>query len=482
MKTERFTLEDIVQATEGVLISGRPDSEVTGISIDSRTLVPGDLFIALTGKRFDGHAYLEEAFQKGAVGVVIAQFSRRHSLECDHGAVVHVHDTLQALGDIAHLHRCRFTGPVIAVTGSNGKTTTKEMLAHGLSAKLETVKARGSYNNLVGVPLTLLKIDKATQAVVLEMETNTHGGIKRLCDIAWPAVGVVTNIGDTHLASLGSREGVLQEKAELIQGLPVDGTMVQNNDDPCGDALLDLCNTRTRITFGIRNNAEFRASRIEISDTCLTFILNGRHGVSLRTGFRENVYNALAAITVAHGALGMKLSDVICRLRSFMFPRQRMELLRLGELLVIDDTYNANPQSMEAALQTLASYRGRRRTVAVLGDMMELGPQAPEFHRRLGRSCVHHRIDVVVAVGVLAQWISRGIGESGSFCGTVLACADAMHAGGCLRPLIGPGDAVLVKGSRAMRMERIVQHLQEAISDTSGQDLATGCRSGREMP
>ena len=209
MKTERLTLKDIIQVTVGVLISGSPDIEVSGLSIDSRTLVPGELFLALAGERFDGHSYIEKAFQKGAVGIVVAQSGWSPGPEFSNRAVIHVHDTRQALGDITHLHRCRFTGPVVAVTGSNGKATTKDMLAHILSAKLKTVKARDSYNDFVGVPLTLLKTDEDTQAIVLEMEANTPGGILHLCDVAWPAVGVVTNIGDTHLAGCSCRKETL---------------------------------------------------------------------------------------------------------------------------------------------------------------------------------------------------------------------------------------------------------------------------------
>ncbi|WP_082853770.1 UDP-N-acetylmuramoyl-tripeptide--D-alanyl-D-alanine ligase [Kosmotoga sp. DU53] len=291
---EPISLSKIIEATGGTLLSGTPDVEIFGISTDTRTIHKGDLFVALEGERFDGHYFIDEAFKKGAIGAIVSREVESKNI------IIKVRDTLKTLGDIAKIYREEFDIPVIAVTGSNGKTTTKEMLGYILTREFKTVKAKGSYNNFVGVPLTLLEMDRHTQLAVLEMETNLLGGIKRLCEIAKPSVGVVTNIGDTHLQFLKTREGVYQEKSELVESLPEDGVAVLNADDPYVLKMKEISRTKRIVTFGVENKSEFSASNIRVGDTFLEFTLNNNYRVKLNTISYCNVYNGLAAIAVSH--------------------------------------------------------------------------------------------------------------------------------------------------------------------------------------
>jgi len=474
VKVGLYSIKEIIKATRGDLITGSLDLKVGGISTDTRTLFKGDLFIALKGEKFDGHCFLEEALKKGAVGAVISEKVKSEKI------TIKVKDTLQALGDIAKIHREKFSKiKVIAVTGSNGKTTTKEMLGFCLSKRFNVLKAKASFNNFVGVPLTLLEVKKDTRIVILEMETNILGGIRRLADVAKPSVGIVTNIGDTHLQFLKTRENVFKEKAELIKSLPDKGIAVLNSDDPYIVKMKELAKGRRVITFGIKNKSDdFRASHIKIKDMRLEFILNDQYKIRLNTILCANVYNALSTVAATHSVFGLNLKAVAAYLEEFRFPPMRMELVRLKDIEIINDCYNANPQSMREALLTFknihpvrntkSSRRGNKisngvntsgRRIAVLGDMLELGQNSADFHYQLGKLCGTCQIDILVTVGNLAQHIANGAKEAGMLKKNILNFDDTRDAAHVLSNILKPKDVILIKGSRKMDMGKIVEWL-----------------------
>jgi UDP-N-acetylmuramoyl-tripeptide--D-alanyl-D-alanine ligase len=460
-----FTVQDIVRATQGALVAGDLAVPVTGVSIDSRNLGVGEAFVAIRGHRLDGHQFLAEAAGRGASCLVV------HSLPDDVPAnvpLVLVEDTTRALGLLGAWHRSRFAIPVVAVTGSNGKTTTKELIAAVLGTHWRVLKPAASFNNQWGLPLTLLRLTAEHEAVVVEIGTNQPGEIAALAAIAQPTVGVVTTVAAVHTEFLGSIAGVYQEKAALPRAVGPEGWVALNADDPRVAGMAR--ETRAHVvTYGRAPGARVRAvgevlapSIPEVGDgLAFTLEVDGeRRAVRLRLSGRHNVGNALAAAAVGV-ALGLDLDDIARGLGEAEAVAGRCVWRRAGQVLILDDTYNANPVSMQAALETAAARRAAepapRRLVAVLGDMLELGPTAEEAHRELGRAAAAAGADEVVGVGrwaLLAVEAARAAGVP-----------DAQHVTtfedtvAHLLKRLAPGDVVLVKGSRGMRMERVVDAL-----------------------
>jgi len=444
-------LNELVTATGGRLVNGR-DLKVTGVSIDTRTLKAGDLYVAIRGKRLDGHRFCEQAIEKGAVGVVV---DSEAAVPAGQVGVV-VTNTTDALGRIAFRHRERMSARVVAVTGSNGKSTTKEILAAILALKFKTLKPEGSFNNDIGVPLTVLRMTREIEAAVFEIEMNELGGTARLARICRPEVGVITNIGDTHLEFMKDRQGVAQEKAELLQALPDKGAAVLNADDPLVMAIGSTYAPPRRVTYGLEEKAEVFAT--DIVDAGLAgsrFRLMGEHGVSLPMPGRHNVANCLAACAGAY-AMGMwpgDMPEAIARLEPLPM---RLRVHKLGDITLIEDCYNANPQSVGAALSILEKCGPVERRVAFLGDMHELGESSPARHESLGRE-VGTLVSRLVAVGPMGEHTARGASAAGL---RQIARFDrAEQARGAVFDFVMPGDTILVKGSRAMAMEIICQEI-----------------------
>ena len=444
-------LNELVTATGGQLVNGR-DLKVTGVSIDTRTLQPGDLYVAIRGKRLDGHQFCEQAVEKGAVGVVVDS----------EGAVppgvvgIVVANTTDALGRIAFRHRERMSARVVAVTGSNGKSTTKEILAAILALKFKTLKPEGSFNNDIGVPLTVLRMTREIEAAVFEIEMNELGGTARLARICRPEVGVITNIGDTHLEFMKDRHGVAQEKAELLQALPEKGAAVLNADDPMVMAIGSTYAPPRRVTYGLEEKAEVFATNIEdVGLAGSRFRLMGKYDVTLPIPGRHNVANCLAACAGAY-AMGMwpgDMPEAIARLEPLPM---RLRVRALGGTTLIEDCYNANPQSMGAALRVLEKCGSVDRRVAFLGDMLELGNSASVQHENLGRE-IGTLVNRLVVVGPLGEHTARGALAAGlRHIGRFEKSEQAREA---LFDFVRPGDTILVKGSRAMAMEIISQEI-----------------------
>ena len=454
----RFKTEDILKATGGTLLQTGPKG-FSGISTDSRKIEKGELFVPLVGERFDGHNFVDAALDRGAAGCIV---NRGRVVSAPEGrAVVEVVDSLRALQNIAHSVRAGRTGLLVAgVTGTNGKTTTKEMLASILERRGPVLKNQGNLNNEIGVPLTLLRLDKADWAAVIEMGMSGFGEIERLAEIAAPSIGVITNIGPGHLEQLGSMEGVARAKGELIAGLPAAGTAVLNSDDPYLHKLIESQAGRV-VTFGLDPGADFTACNIEETGGSVSFKMKTPEGtatVRLPLMGAHNVYNALAAAAAARCA-GMTLSETVSGLEEFRPVKMRMEIMEIDGARVINDAYNANPASMAAALTTLAAVKDGRR-VAVLGDMLELGTSADKSHYDLGRLAGSAGLACLIVMGASAENTAHGALDAGMDEDAVIIAAGPDAAAAALSNRLRRGDTVLVKGSRSMKMERVIELLR----------------------
>jgi UDP-N-acetylmuramoyl-tripeptide--D-alanyl-D-alanine ligase len=449
-------VQDIVRATQGALVGGDLAVPVTGISIDSRSLAVGEAFFAIKGHRLDGHEYLAEAAGRGSACLVV------HDLPDDlppNVPLVLVHETTKALGRLAAWHRAKFDIPVVAVTGSNGKTTTKELVAAILSTRWNTLKPAGSFNNQWGLPLTLLGLAPEHGALVVELGTNQPGEIAELAKLAVPTVGVVTVVAPVHVEFLRDIEGVREEKAGLVRALAPTGVAVLNADDPRVASMAR--DTRARvITYGTSAPAELKLVG-DVVDTAdgLRFTLAHRgteQAIAVALSGKHNVINALAAAG-AGLALDLSLADIARGLAAARPAKGRCVWRQAGEVRILDDTYNANADSVRAAIDTVAAHRDDARLVMVLGDMLELGAIADDVHREIGRYAAAAGAQVVVGMGRHARILieearAAGVPEvehTETFEDTVAFL---------LKELV-PGDLVLVKGSRGMRMERIVDAL-----------------------
>jgi UDP-N-acetylmuramoyl-tripeptide--D-alanyl-D-alanine ligase len=452
---EELTVEEIITATDGKLLSGNLQAKISNITIDSRRVKANDLFIALKGKNQDGHKFISEAISKGAIGAIVTHPPKVNNLlKAKNIILIKVKDTTEALGNIARYYRTKFNPLVIAVTGSNGKTTTKEMIASILERRMKVVKAKDSYNNDIGVPLTVLELNSQTEVLILEMEMNILGGIRRLAQIAKPQIGVVTNIGDTHLEFLGNRENVMQEKAELVESLGQNGTCILNADDELVKTIGDKFPMTTKSTFGIENPAEVFAQRIiDLVTEGSHFLLQGKYRVHLSAIGRHNIYNALAAIATA-SKVGMDFAEIIPGIENFKPLAQRSEIIKVKDLIIINDTYNANPQSMAMALETLSKIITERR-ICVFGDMLELGDQSQIFHYQLGAQAAKIA-DLIIAIGKFSPLVMQGALKAGANPQNVSAYEDNEKALTKLIDIIKPKDTILIKGSRKMCLEELV--------------------------
>ncbi|OGP85894.1 MAG: hypothetical protein A2Z08_01000 [Deltaproteobacteria bacterium RBG_16_54_11] len=460
---EQLSAQTVLEATGGVLIQGDARASFTGVSTDSRSIKPGELFFALRGGNFDGHRFFAEAMLRGGKGAVVE--GEIEPAPDKTIPIIKVTTTLQALGDLAHLWRKRHPIPLVAVVGSNGKTTTKEMAAGILGKRYTVMKNPGNLNNLIGLPLSLLKMNSTYQVAIMEMGMNRRGEILRLTHIAEPDLGILTTIGPVHLEGLGSIEGVMEAKGELLQGMGARGRLIFNADDP---RVVQLSNrfAGNKTSFGTKNPADWMAADIRIQEDGRVFFQiqgpAGRIPVSLRIIGRHQIYNALAA-AAATAHLGLGMEDIKDGLEAFEPPPMRMELTALGKgITIINDAYNANPQSMDAALRTLEEVTGKRK-IAVLGDMWELGEYAEQAHRELGRAIHEKGINLLFLLGRFASQVAEGATEAGMDPRAVTIGKDhhavSLHLSGILKE----GDWVLIKGSRIMKMEEIIKELRDAL-------------------
>jgi UDP-N-acetylmuramoyl-tripeptide--D-alanyl-D-alanine ligase len=470
MKRERgvkFLASEIVEATRGKLVHGKPSLPFADVSTDSRTIEGKELFIPLTGPHFDAHEFIPAAFRKGARGTLLKQglpLEKAGPLRKS-SVVIEVKNPLKALGDIAALWRKKHPIPLVAITGSNGKTTAKELTHSILSQRFRVLKSEGNWNNLIGVPLTLLKLSSRHEVAVLEMGMNHRGEIRRLAHIARPTVGVITNVAPAHLKYLKSIEEIALAKGELLESLPDGGTAVLNRDDPLVRKMSRLfCGPQ--VTFGLGTRADVGATNVRLpeeSGSRFTLHTEGNHvSVALSLLGKPNVYNALAAAAVAT-AFSLNVGHMKKGLERVKPFRRRMELITLpSKSFLIDDTYNANPSSAEGALRTLKHLKGRGRSHVVLGDMLELGKAAVELHFQLGGTVASLSVDYLWLLGRHAREVARGAAGRGMEPQRIFVARSHQELASHLAARIGPRDWILVKGSRAMAMEKIADYLLTA--------------------
>jgi UDP-N-acetylmuramoyl-tripeptide--D-alanyl-D-alanine ligase len=452
---EPIRASEVISACKGQLLSGNPDALITGISTDTRSLQPGDLFFALTGETSDGHKFLADAFARGASGVVVSRKVETHQL------AIRVEDTLVALGDLARYYRDKFDPIVIGVTGSVGKTTTKEMIAAIAATLGPTLRNPGNFNNEIGLPLSLFGLARDHRIVVLEMAMRGPGQIAYLAEIAKPKIGVITNIHLTHIELLGSLDAIADAKGELLEALPENGTSVLNADDQYFERLRSRARTRV-VSFGESPVADVRLMGVSVDEQgCCTFTVSapsGKMQIRIPVPGEHIMRDALAAVAVGE-VLGVPCESIQEMLSQFEPPEKRSNAVRSDKgFLVIDDTYNASPASVLSALRTLSMMMGKRK-IAVLGDMLELGDFAREAHAQVGRTVSDLGLDVLVVVGKLAKLISEAAVDAGFPANSVHHCENSTLAAQEVPALVREGDVILVKGSRAMKMERIVEAL-----------------------
>jgi len=456
-----LALEMILAATQGRLLGEAAPAVFPGASIDTRTLAAGELFVALQAER-DGHDYVAQAFSRGAGAALV---SREIAAK---GPKIVVADTLQALGAIAAAHRNALDLRVIAITGSVGKTTVKDMLAAILEQGWRTLKSRGNYNTEIGVPLTLLELEASHQAAVVELAMRGRGQIAYLARMARPQVGVVTKIGLSHLELLGSKDAIAESKAELVEALPADGAAVLNADDEYFEVLAAR-SAAPVVSFGMNDGADVRVSEVEVApDGRLRVRLTGHlieAEIICGAVGRHHALN-IAAAAAAVVSAGAPAEWVAMGLAAYATGEMRGRIVEApGGYTVVDDSYNAAPDSMRAALELLADLPGHRKW-AVLGDMKELGDASLEAHHELGRSVAKAGLTGLVTVGELSHHIAEGAREVGLV--EVTEATDNATAAELLAPRLATGDVVLVKGSRAMHMEEIVAALLGREGDGHG--------------
>lgn len=446
----------------GKVVGGFLTTKIRGIAIDSRTIKPGELFVPLVGETSDGHHYIEQAVEGGAVGFLTAKKNGIVQRALSSKAfAIEVDDTLAALQRAAAEHRRALDATVIGITGSTGKTTVRTMTSAVLRRRYSVVESEKNYNNEIGVPLTLLNATPETDVVVVEMGMRGPGQIAELAEMAAPEIGLITGIGQTHIELLGSVEAIAKAKGELLERLPEMGTAVLNADDEWFRELSKMAGSR-KLTFGLEYG-DLRAEDISLdAKGRATFRIVGEGlllDVALPVPGRHNVSNALAAAAVGI-ACGMAGEEIAAGLSHFTLPGMRMQISTTPRgVVVINDAYNASPDSMRAALDALTDMNTDGRRIAVLGDMLELGTVAEELHHALGETVAEKGVDLLVTVGELGAVIAEGARKAGHNPKSIQSFETADEVGEYISGVIESGDMVLVKASRGMRLEKIVEIL-----------------------
>lgn len=444
---QNLSLSEIAKAVGGV---AEGKATVSGVFTDSRSPIKNGLFIALSGDKFDGHDFVPSLENTGIAAVLLER-----DLSTSLPKIL-VKDTRQALLDLAKYERLKYDIPMIGLTGSVGKTTTKEMIAMVLSTAFSTLKTEGNLNNDIGMPLTLLRLNESFEAAVIEMGMNHSGEISRLTSVCRPNIGVITKIGVNHIENLGSQENICKAKLEILDGMEDGSPLVVNGDD----SFLGNFESKNHpvFRFGIDSNRnDVYAREIELSENSIhftAFCQNEKASVSLPCAGKHNVYNALAALAVAH-LMKIPLEKAAKALEDYSPSGMRQKVFVKDGITWIEDCYNASPDSMEAALKVLSAYHGGRK-IAILGDMLELGGFAEALHRRVGKAVAENQVSLLYTYGPLSEYIAD---EAKRLHVEVESFREPEALADAVRPLLKTGDVVLVKGSRGMKMEKIIKKI-----------------------
>ncbi len=454
---ETLKCKEIVNAVNGVLISGNPEAEFSNITTDSRKVTKGDFFIPLVGEKFDGHDYVITSLEQGAEGCLVHKDTSAYEGK----VVIKVEDTLCALRKLSAYYREKFSIPFVGITGSVGKTSTKDMVSSVLKKKFNVLKTQGNFNNEIGVPLTVFNLESSHEAAVVEMGMSGFGEISRLTSIVKPDIAIITNIGLSHIEKLGSRQNILKAKMEIFEGLKSSGLVILNGDDNLLYGLKDLLKYRT-VFYGMEDGLDYQAYNISSQGMHGTSfeidIENSSYKVHVPVPGIHNIHNALAAIA-AGIELNIPVRDIIEGIGEFSPGKMRLNITEHSGIKIINDAYNASPQSMEAAINVLMDVADKNRTIAVLGDMLELGDISVKAHRGVGMFAVSKGVSYIVAVGEHSINTAEGALAAGASADRVFHFKNNSDAGKFLLEFVKTGDALVVKGSRGMKMEEIVNLL-----------------------
>lgn len=459
-KMETLSFEEVVRAVSGQTTSINKDIKIKGISTDSRNIKMDDVFFALKGRHFNGHHFIDQAMSAGAAGAVVSSEINVNG-EQSNFSIIRVKDTTTALGDLARYYRQKLDTKIISITGSNGKTTTKEMTYHLLSHFGPTVRSQKSFNNFIGVPLTIFEIENRHRYGILEIGTNAPGEIRRLSEISSPDIAVIVNTSKTHLEGLGSIEGVVSAKAEILENLRTDGVFVYNIDNPGCVKIAQGFRGKT-VSFGFDPHAHIRCTDVKKTEKGYVFTIRGYLEVRIPIPGYHNITNCLASFAICH-ALRHDILHGKDIFSSFRLPSMRMEQQRIGNITLINDAYNANPESVRAALQYLSEIDSLGKKVFIVGDMLELGEESLQLHREIGETIARLNIDLLWTVGKHASEIAKAAKLSG-MPGKQIFCFQNIHDISSFEiQEIKENDTVLIKGSRGMHMERLIEKIQEFL-------------------
>ena len=453
---KNITVQDILEVTKGNLMYGNKNEICEKFSKSTKEIQPGDVYIGFKGERFDGGMFYEDALKQGAKGCIINKIADLEIKNIPNKFVIQVDDTVEAIAQIAKLKREKYNIPVIAVTGSVGKTSTKDIIYSVVSQKYKTLKTQGNMNNHIGMPMTILGLEKH-EALVIEMGMNHFGELRKLTQIAKPTIAVITNVGTAHIGNLGSRENILKAKLEILEGLQENGSVVINNDND----LLNKWQAENKkykvITYGINNKSTNIAQNITYNDNGSKYELYPeKQIIEVPVGGEAFVYNSLAAISVGK-ILNIPMSKIIEGIKKFELSKMRLDIQKTKKgYTVINDCYNANYDSMKSAIEYLKAFKANRR-IAVLGDMLELGEFAKELHEKVGKIVAENNIDILITIGKEAKNIADVAKENGVT--HIYKFDNNQEAIKQLEKLLVVDDAVLIKASNSMNFKEIVDVL-----------------------
>ena len=454
-------VKDIINLTKGILITGNENLICENFSKDTRTIQNGDIYIGIKGEKFDGSQFWKQALDNGAEGVIVenVEITPKEKEKYSKKTIILVENTLEALYKIAKYKRSLYNIPVIAITGSVGKTSTKDVVANVVKMKYKTLKTEGNNNNNIGLPLTILKL-KDHEAMVIEMGMNHFGEISLLTNIAKPTLSIITNIGTSHIGILGSRENILKAKLEILEGMDLPKVIINNDNDLLHKWYQENKNKIEIHTYGIENNSDIMAKQIELREDGSKFVADNKLeniDITVPVGGNHFVYNALCAVTVGK-VLGIENKDIQKGIEEFELTKKRMDIRQLENgAILINDSYNASYESMKASIEYLATHTGERK-IAVLGDMFELGEYSIELHRKVGEEVAKNNIDILLCAGENSKYIIEGAKKINKDINAELF-KEKEEITKKLSNEIRKGDVILVKASNGMKFFEICQKL-----------------------
>ena len=452
---KKMTIEKIVEISKGNLVNGSREAEYSGFSIDSRNIKKNELFIVI-----DSEKYISEAFEKGAAGCITQDEIKKEIKEkYPDKVIIKVENVIKALQDIAQYKIQQYSIPIVAITGSVGKTSTKDMVANVMNQKYKTLKTEGNYNNHIGLPLTILKLEDH-EAIVLEMGMNHLGEIRRLTQIARPTIAVITNIGTSHIGILGSRENILKAKLEILEGMNDNGILVINNDND----LLNEWNKKVRrnnvITYSLEKESIYKPYDIQILEQGSTYkikIKEKEYRIEVPISGRHFIENSLCAISIGQ-LLEIEMPQIMKGIKTFQLSKKRMEIEQINQITIINDFYNASYDSVKPALEYLSIIKGNKK-IAVLGDMLELGEYSKELHRKVGEEVIKNKIDILITVGEYSKYIAEATKESNKTT-IIYICKNNQEAIKKIREITKENDVILLKASNGMKFNEILEGIR----------------------